>query len=256
MHFTVITLFPEIFTSFWENSIIRRALEEGHISASAVNIRDFAKDRHRTTDDRPYGGGCGMVIKPEPLAAAIRSVKENAPDAKTILMTPQGRKFDQSVAREMAGEKEIIFICGRYEGIDERICRNFTDGELSIGDYVLTGGEPAVMVVIDAVSRLIPGVLGCENSAENDSFSRGLLEHGHFTRPGIFEGESVPEVLLSGNHQQIERWRLEDSLIRTFLKRPDLLKTGKLHREEVRILKKWQDDIAKLIAFQEREAQS
>lgn len=248
MNFTVLTLFPEMFECFWENSIIRRALEQKFISASTVNIRDFATDRHRTVDDRPYGGGCGMVMKPEPLAAAIRSVKK--PDSRAVLLSPQGRRFDQSLAEDMAGEKELVFVCGRYEGIDDRICLDFIDDEISIGDYVLTGGELAVMVVIDAVTRLIPGVLGGDDSAEKDSFSDGLLEHGHFTRPGVFEGEGVPDVLLSGNHREIEQWRLENSLIRTFLKRPDLLKNREPDPRETEILKKWCAEIEGLIRKQ------
>ena len=249
MDFTVLTLFPEMFDSFRENSIIRRAAEQGIISIRQVNIRDFAKDRHRTVDDSPYGGGCGMVMKPEPLSAAIRSAKDAAPLSKTILMTPQGRCFDQNMARNLAGESSLIFVCGRYEGIDERVV-SLMDAEISIGDYVLTGGELAVMVIIDAVTRLLPGALGGADSAAMDSFSAALLEHAHYTRPVIFEGESVPEVLLSGHHQEIDKWRMENAVIRTFLKRPDLLKNRQLDIREIQILKKWCSEIESLIQTQ------
>ncbi len=251
MDFAVLTIFPEMFIPFWEHGIIRRAVEQDKISASAINIRDFAEGRHHVTDDRPYGGGCGMVLKPEPLARAIRDVKKRQPSSKTILMTPQGRVFNQNVACELASEDGLIFVCGRYEGVDERICQDFTDDEISIGDYVLTGGELAVMVIIDAVTRLIPGVLGGADSAEKDSFSEGLLEHAHYTRPQTFEGMAVPDVLLSGHHKEIERWRLETSLIRTFLKRPDLLKDrSPLSKQELKILEKWYFDIGKIIQAQ------
>lgn len=250
MIFTVLTIFPEMFPPFWENSIVRRAVESGKISVSAVNIRDYAEGRHKATDDRPYGGGCGMVMKPEPLAQSVKAVKEKSPGSKAILMTPQGRVFTQKTARDMAALDGIIFICGRYEGIDERICADYVDDELSIGDFVLTGGELAAMVVMDAVTRLIPGVLGGEDSAEKDSFSGGLLEHAHYTRPPVFEGTEVPSVLLSGNHKEIEQWRAESSLIRTFLKRPDLLKNRMLGKQEVRILRKWQQEIESIISTQ------
>lgn len=250
MDFAVLTIFPEMFTPFWENGIIRRAIERKYISASAVNIRDFTYDRHNTTDDRPYGGGCGMVMKPEPVADAIVAVKEKIPSAKTILMTPQGRPFNQDTAHLLSKEQGLIFLCGRYEGVDERVCQNYIDDEISIGDYVLTGGELAVMVMIDAITRLIPGTLGGEDSAQKDSFSTGFLEHAHYTRPRVFEGEAVPDVLLSGNHKEIEKWRLETSLIRTFLKRPDLLKNRCLSRSEKKILKKWCSEIEDIVQTQ------
>jgi len=250
MNFVVLTIFPEMSTPFWEHGIIRRAVESGKISGSAVNIRDFAADKHKSTDDTPYGGGCGMVMKPDPLSAAIRDAKANVPDARIIYLTPQGRTFTQSVAQELAQLPELMFVCGRYEGIDERICQNFIDDEISIGDAVLTGGELPAMVIMDAVTRLIPGVLGGEDSAEKDSFSNGLLEHAHYTRPGVFEGEEVPEVLLSGHHSRIDAWRLETSLIRTFLKRPDLLKNRQLSKKEVDILKNWRSEIEYIIHAQ------
>jgi tRNA (guanine37-N1)-methyltransferase len=202
---------------------------------------------HHVTDDRPYGGGSGMVMKPEPLAACIRAAQKTAPDARTILMTPQGRVFNQKTARELAGLKGLILVCGRYEGVDDRICHDLIAEELSIGDYVLTGGEIAAMAVIDAVTRLIPGVLGGEDSAERDSFSDGLLEHAHYTRPPVFEGSEVPGVLLSGHHGNIERWRLESSLMRTFVNRPDLLRGRPLTAEEAQVMRVWQARLGELL---------
>lgn len=248
--FIALTIFPEMFDSFWNYGIIGKGIEQNRISASTINIRDFAECKHRVTDDRPYGGGCGMVMKPESLAGAIRAAREKAPSAKTILLTPQGLVFNQNVACELASFEELILVCGRYEGIDERIRDDFIDYEISIGDYVLTGGETAAMVVIDAVARLIPGMLGCKDSAANDSFSNGLLEYAQYTRPRTFEGSEVPEVLLSGNHMEIEKWRLEASLIRTFLKRKDLLAKKPLSKNELEILKKWRQDIEEIIHAQ------
>jgi len=247
MNFIVLTIFPEMFHPFWEHGIIKRAIDRNKISASAINIRDFAQGRHRVTDDRPYGGGCGMVMKPEPLAGAIRAAKKKAPSSKTVLLTPQGRRFDQRVAHEFASSDGAVLVCGRYEGVDERICHDLIDDEISIGDYVLTGGELAAMVIIDAVTRLVPGALGGKESAEKDSFSDSILEHAHYTRPRTFEGMDVPEVLLSGNHKEIEKWRLETSLLRTVLKRRDLLNKRPLSRQEIEILKKWYLDIEKII---------
>ena len=250
MNFTVLSIFPEMFEPFRAHGIIRRAIERNKISVSTINIRDFAEGRHKITDDRPYGGGCGMVMKPEPLAGAIRSAQKKSPDSITIQLTPQGRVFNQKIAQQFALYDGLILVCGRYEGIDERICQNFIDDEISIGDYVLTGGELASMVLIDAVTRLIPGVLGGVDSAEKDSFSDDLLEHAQYTRPETFEGENVPAVLLSGHHKKIEEWKLETSLIRTFLKRKDLLTNRLLTKQEIEILKKWCLDIEKIIHSQ------
>ena len=247
MKFTVLTIFPEMFESFWAHGIIRRALDQKKISTTTINIRDFATDRHQMTDDRPFGGGNGMVMKPEPLVGAIRAAKKNKGTARTVLLTPQGRTFDQNMARELASISELILVCGRYEGVDERICHEFIDYEISIGDYVLTGGELAAMVVIEAVTRLIPGTLGGEDSADKDSFSDGLLEHAHYTRPRNFEGRDVPEVLLSGHHREIELWRTESSVMRTLLKRPDLLQNKQLSDQETEILRKWYRVIKELI---------
>ena len=247
MQILVLTLFPEMFDAFWSHGIMRKAVEQGQITAAALNIREFTSDRHHVTDDRPYGGGSGMVMKPEPLAAAIREAQERAPAARTVLMSPQGRVFNQAVAREMAALPGIILVCGRYEGVDDRLGGDLIADELSIGDYVLTGGEVAAMAVSDAVTRLIPGVLGGADSAERDSFSNGLLEHPHYTRPPVFEGAAVPEVLLTGHHRNIDRWRLEASLLRTFVNRPDLLRERPLSAEEADILQRWQADLSKLL---------
>jgi tRNA (guanine37-N1)-methyltransferase len=253
MFFTVLTIFPEMFDSLWNHGIIRRAIEQKKIATSAVNIRNYAEDRHHITDDRPYGGGSGMVMKPEPLAAAIRGVSRNLPGSKTVLLTPQGRVFTQKLGRELSSFDGLVLVCGRYEGVDERICHDLIDYEISIGDYVLTGGELAAMVIIDAVTRLIPGALGAEDAAEKDSFADDLLEHAHYTRPANFEGHEVPGVLLSGHHQKIEKWRLESSVMRTLLKRPDLLQKKRLNRWEYETLKKWNCEIEKILKFHQRE---
>ena len=247
MNFTVLTLFPEMFSLLDVGGIIKRSLESKLISIDPIDIRDFAIDVHRTVDDRPYGGGCGMVMKPEPLAAAIHQAKEKQPQASVILLTPQGRLFDHQMAQHMAGLSSLILICGRYEGIDERICQDLVDDEISIGDYVLSGGELAAMVVIEAVGRLIPGALGNEESAQEDSFSSGLIKHPQYTRPRDFQQSQVPEVLLSGNHEAIRKWRRQTSIIRTFLKRPDLLSDLPLSLEDVEFLKKLKRDMERLI---------
>ena len=249
MKFAVLTIFPEMFDPFWDHGIIRRAIEQKKIFASTLNIRDFAEDKHQVTDDRPYGGGSGMVMKPEPLAAAIRAASRQIPAARKILLTPQGRVFNQVVANELAAFEGLVLVCGRYEGVDERIGHDLIDDEISIGDYVLTGGELAAMVVIDAVTRQIPGTLGGEDAAEKDSFSNGLLEHAHYTRPQVFEGEEVPEILLSGHHQEIENWRLESAMLRTLVKRPDLLQNRRLNKKETEILQKWSRHLDEILKF-------
>ncbi len=253
MKFVVLTIFPEMFDPFWAHGIIRKAIEEKKILTSTINIRDYARDRHQVTDDRPYGGGSGMVMKPEPLAGAIRAAAQTVPEAKTVLLTPQGQVFDQRMAQELASWDGLVLVCGRYEGVDERVCHDLVDYEISIGDYVLTGGELAAMIVIDAATRLIPGVLGGDQAAEKDSFSDGLLEHAHYTRPRIFEGREVPEVLLSGHHREIEKWRLESSLMRTLLKRSELLQKKALDRQEIEILNKWQRAIKKILDYSRQE---
>ncbi|AET70091.1 tRNA (guanine-N1)-methyltransferase [Desulfosporosinus orientis DSM 765] len=221
MKITVLTLFPEMFVPLQE-SILKRAQAAGHLEVKLVNFRDYALSKHKNVDDVPYGGGAGMLLKPEPIYAAMRDLPLAQRKRKVILISPQGQVFRQEKAKEWSAEEELVFICGHYEGFDERI-RNLADEEASLGDYVLTGGELAAMVMIDAVARLIPGVLGEEASAEEDSHSIGLLEYPQYTRPADFEGHKVPEVLLSGHHAQIKRWRRKESLRRTFLRRPDLV---------------------------------
>ncbi len=248
MDFTVLTIFPEMVEAYFSEGMIRKAVDAEIVSAAAINIRDFANGKHRITDDKLYGGGCGMVMKPEPLAGAITAAKRKTPESRVVYLTPQGRPFDQAVAQELSEAEGLIFVCGRYEGIDERICQQYIDDEISIGDYVLTGGELAAMVVVDAVVRLIPGVLGGEDSAEKETFSKGLVEHAQYTRPPSFNDLDVPAVLLSGNHAAIEQWRLETSLIRTFLKRPDLLEDRDFRKEEKKILREWCQKIEKIIA--------
>jgi tRNA (guanine37-N1)-methyltransferase len=230
-NFTIVTLFPAMFESPLNHSILKKAQEKGLISIGLVDPRDYATDRHRTTDDYPYGGGQGMVMKPEPLVAAIENVKSKMPRSKVILLSPQGRVFNQAVAAELANEEELVLVCGRYEGIDQRV-KGFVDDEISIGDYTISGGEPAATVVIDAVSRLIPGVLGNAKSAGDESFSNGLLEYPQYTRPEEFRGMKVPEALLSGDHGRIGQWRREMSLQQTAKRRPDLIGRVELTREE------------------------
>ncbi len=244
MHFSVLTLFPEMFSALQVGGIVKRSVESRLISIETIDIRDFATDRHRTVDDRPYGGGCGMVMKPEPLAEAIRHAKGKYPGGRTVLLSPRGRLFDHGLARGLAaGRSELILVCGRYEGIDERICEQLIDEELSVGDYVLTGGELAAMVIIDAVTRLIPGTLGNECSAQEDSFSTGLLEHPQYTRPRSFGGAEVPEILLSGNHDLIRKWRRQASIIQTLLKRFDLLEDVLFTSEDLEFLEKLRQNI-------------
>lgn len=245
------TLFPEFLDAFWNTGVIRRAVANGLISGENINIRDFACDKHKTCDDRPYGGGCGMVMKPEPLAAALKDIKARMSGSQiTLLMSPQGKPFDQRMAKELAGINSLIIVCGRYEGIDERFVTEYVDEEISIGDYVLSGGEIGAMAVIDSVSRLIPGVLGGGmESAELDSFATGLIEHAHYTRPEIFEGLRVPDVLMSGNHKEIDKWRLESSIKRTFLKRPDLFDKRTFTTEEIKVLKKWREELDRLVSI-------
>jgi tRNA (guanine37-N1)-methyltransferase len=247
MNYTVLTLFPEMFSLLNMGGILKRSVEKRLVSIETMDIRDFAAGRHRTADDRPFGGGAGMVMKPEPLAGAIGEAKKSQPEALVVLLTPQGRLFDDGMARYLAGFSSLILVCGRYEGVDERVCQDMVDQDLSIGNYVLTGGELAAMVVIDAVSRLIPGALGNEQSAREDSFSTGLIKYPQYTRPRIFENSRVPQVLMSGDHEAIRQWRRRASIVRTFLKRPDLLSDVPLTDEDVGFLKTLQRDIKALI---------
>ncbi|NLW16872.1 MAG: tRNA (guanosine(37)-N1)-methyltransferase TrmD [Firmicutes bacterium] len=223
MRIDILTLFPEFFTSIFTTSILHRAIAKELVALNTVDIRDFALDKHRTVDDYPYGGGAGMVMKPEPIARAIRATKQPNSDARVIYMSPQGQVFNQQKARELAAYPQLVVLCGHYEGVDERVIQRYVDEEISIGDFVLTGGELPAAVLVDAVVRLLPGVLGSPESAAQDSFSDGLLEHPHYTRPYEFEGLPVPEVLLSGHHGKIATWRRQESLRRTWERRPDLL---------------------------------
>ncbi len=223
MRFDILTLFPDMFGGPFGESIIRRGQDKGLIQIVLHQIRDYTVDRHRTVDDAPYGGGAGMLMKPEPLAAAIEAVKKLNTDAPVLLTTPRGNPLTQKLAQELSLSPGLIIICGRYEGIDERIHQHYVDHEISIGDYVLSGGELAAMVLVDTVTRLVPGVLGSDESAATDSFSDGLLEYPQYTRPPEFNGLAVPAPLLSGNHAEITRWRREQSLKRTAERRPDLL---------------------------------
>ena len=231
VNFTVITLFPQMFASLLGHSILKKAQDKGLISVHMVDPRSYTTDRHHVTDDYPYGGGQGMVMKPEPLVAAIEDIRSKSPQARVILLSPQGQVFDQRHAARLAQEKDLVLICGRYEGVDERV-KSFVDEELSVGDYTLSGGEPAANVVIDAVARLIPGVLGNDSSAADESFVNGLLEYPQYTRPEDFRGMKVPEVLLSGDHERVKRWRREMSLKLTRERRPDLLEKSSVAGEK------------------------
>ncbi len=221
----IITIFPAMVKGFVEESILKRAAAMGRVLLNVVDLRDFTTDKHRTTDDRAYGGGPGMVMKPEPLFAAVESLRTRA--TRVMLMTPQGRRFNQSVARELSGEQHLIFLCCHYEGVDERVRVALATDELSIGDYILTNGTLAAVVVVDAVTRLLPGVLGGEGALQEESFSQGLLEYPQYTRPAEFRGMMVPEVLRSGNHQAVAQWRSERSKERTRERRPDLMNEGR-----------------------------
>ncbi|HDO25899.1 MAG TPA: tRNA (guanosine(37)-N1)-methyltransferase TrmD [Nitrospirae bacterium] len=233
----VLTLFPDIITAYLKESILKRAQKKKLLEVKTYNIRDFEPGKHKSVDDYPFGGGAGMVIKPEPLFKAIDFIKKDGEPRKIILLSPQGEPFDQSVAEEFSREKKrLVFICGRYEGIDERVRAVLVDEEVSIGDYVMTGGELAALVIIDASVRLIKGALGDERSAEEDSFSRGLLDYPHYTRPREFRGFSVPDVLLSGNHKEILRWRRKEALRKTLEKRPDLIEKIHLTDEDKEII--------------------
>lgn len=239
MRFDVLTLFPEMFEGFLSSSIIKRAIEQGLVEASIVNFREYSTDKHRTVDDTPYGGGGGMVLKPEPLFRAVEALTEGTEARPPVLMmSPQGTPFSQKKAEELSRCSRLILLCGHYEGFDERIRQHLVDEEISIGDYVLTGGELPAMVLMDSVARLVPGVLGNTGSAEEDSFSTGLLEYPQYTRPADFRGWKVPDVLLSGHHAAIERWRRQQSLERTYKRRPDLLESAPLTAEERAWLKR------------------
>ena len=220
MIFNVLTLFPEMFEGFLKSSIIGRSIENNLLNVNLINIRDFSKNKHKSVDDAPYGGGPGMVMTPQPLRDAIQSLDKAS---HIVFLTPKGKPLDQKKVIDLSGEEDITLICGHYEGIDQRIIDTYVDEEISIGDYVLTGGELGAMVVVDSVTRLLPGVLGDEDSYKEDSHYNGLLDHPHYTRPQNFDGMTVPKILLSGHHEKIEQWRLEQSILNTYKKRSDLI---------------------------------
>ena len=242
MEFDVFTLLPEVFFPYLNSSILERARQRSLIEVRVHNIRDWASTKHHVTDDEPYGGGGGMVMKVEPVFAAVESVLGPKTNIPVILLTPQGRVFNQKIAQELVQQPRLALICGRYEGVDERIRQHLVTDEISIGDYVLTGGELPALILIDAISRLISGVLGDPDGAMNDSHSSGLLEYPHYTRPPEFRGWGVPEILLSGDHAKIEKWRREQSLRRTLRRRPDLLENARLSESDLKNLKKIQDE--------------
>lgn len=237
MKIHVLSLFPPMFEGVFGNSILKKAQEKGAVEISITDIREFSDNKHKQVDDYPYGGGAGMVLKPEPMFNAVEAITEGR-KPRVILMCPQGERFTQKKAEELAKEEELVFLCGHYEGYDERIREHLVTDEISIGDFVLTGGELAAMTVIDSVVRLLPGVLGQQESHIQDSFSTGLLEHPHYTRPADFRGMKVPDVLLSGNHAKIDEWRMEQSLKRTLERRPDLLETYELTPQQEKLLEK------------------
>ncbi len=238
MRIDILTLFPQMFAEPFNSGIFQRAAENGLVEVNTLNIRDFTHDKHHVADDYPYGGGAGMVMKPDPVFEAVESIRqdididEEGEEPPVILLTPQGRPFTQAVAQELSQHRHIILVCGHYEGIDERVHEYLATDEISIGDYVLSGGEPAAIVVTDAIVRLLPGVLGSEDSAKDDSHSNGLLEYPQYTRPSQFREWQVPEILLSGNHGQIAEWRRRQSVMRTLKRRPELLQNADLSDDE------------------------
>lgn len=236
MKIDILTLFPSMLEEVFSYSIIGRAIKNKLIELNYINIRDFSEDKHRRVDDYPFGGGPGMVMKPEPIYKAIESVKKA--NSRVIYLTPKGKVYNQSLAKELSKEQHLILLCGHYEGIDNRIVENYIDDEISIGDYVLTGGEISAMVIVDTVARLIPGVLSGKESYEEESHYNGLLEYPQYTRPRVFRGHKVPEVLLSGNHKKIKEWRMYQSLKLTYLRRPDLIDKIELSEEQIKMLKK------------------
>ncbi len=237
MDIAVVTLFPEMFGAISDYGVTGRAIQKGVLGLQCINPREFTEDRHQTVDDRPYGGGPGMVMMPEPLSRALQDARSRiAKPAKTVYLSPQGRPLDQAGLAELASSEALILLAGRYEGVDERLIEREIDEEWSIGDYVISGGELAAMVMIDGISRLLPGVLGHQQSAEQDSFAQGLLDCPHYTRPEVYEGDVVPDVLLSGNHGAIRRWRLKQALGRTYTRRPELLESRALSDEEKTLL--------------------
>ena len=242
MKIDIITIFPEMFKGPLDISLIKRAKERGIVEIDIHNLRDYTDDKHRSVDDYPYGGGAGMVMKPEPIFKAVRALKKEG--SEVILLTPQGEVYNQKIAEELSKKAHLIFICGRYEGVDERV-RNIVTREISIGDYILSGGELPALVIIDSVIRLLPGVVGDPGSLKEESFQGGLLEYPQYTHPRNFEGMEVPEVLLSGNHEKIRRWRRKEALRRTLLRRPDLLEKANLTEEDYILLKEIEEELRK-----------
>ncbi|MFA9557439.1 tRNA (guanosine(37)-N1)-methyltransferase TrmD [Evansella sp. AB-rgal1] len=247
MKISVLTLFPEMFTGVFHNSILKQAQEKGLVQYDVINFREYTKDKHNRVDDYPYGGGGGMVLTPQPIFDAVQATREHLEagsysSPRVVLLCPQGERYSQKKAEELAKEEHIILICGHYEGYDERIRQHLVTDEISIGDYVLTGGEIGAMVIADSVTRLLPGALGNETSSITDSYSTGLLEYPHYTRPAKFLDYEVPEVLLSGHHQRIDQWRRQQSLQRTFERRPDLLEQMKLTQEDEIFLKQLREN--------------
>lgn len=243
MKFDIVTIFPKMISSGLTEGVVSRGIQRGLVDVSVHDLRDYTIDRHRTVDDAPYGGGPGMVMKVEPLGLAVRAIamERGQPDL-VILLSPQGRRYSQAEAERLRHLNHIVLLCGRYEGVDDRVRDVVATEELSIGDYVLSGGETAALIVIDSVSRLVPGVVGDPESVEHDSFSRGLLDHPHYTRPANFEGLGVPEVLLSGHHAEVSKWRKRAALVRTLERRPDLLTTAMLDDEEQSLLNQIQKE--------------
>ena len=238
MQFDILTIFPELFRSPLDEGILRRAQLSGKIRVNLHNIRDYATDKHKMTDDRPFGGGEGMVMKPEPLVAALDKVQAEGEAGRVILLSPRGRQYSQKTAERLACSPKLVLVCGRYEGVDERVSRCCIDEEISIGDYILTGGELGALIIVDSVTRLLPGVLGSEDSAKNDTFSRGLLKHPQYTRPRVFRDMDIPEVLLSGDHAEIEKYRFVESVRETLARRPELLANVEFTAAEQKLLKK------------------
>jgi len=237
MRCEVITIFPSVFDAYLSESILKRAVERGIVELRIHQLRDYTTDKHRTVDDYPYGGGPGMVMKPEPFFSAVRSVQADGIETLTIMMSPQGEPFNQEMASELSGEeRRLLFLCGRYEAVDERVRDSLVDREVSIGDYVLTGGELPALVIIDSIVRLLPGAVGDSSSVKEESFSWGILDYPHYTRPPEFEGMRVPDVLLSGNHKEILIWRRKEALRRTLLRRPELIGRTLLTDEDHRLL--------------------
>jgi tRNA (guanine37-N1)-methyltransferase len=237
----VLTLFPEIIKTYISQGVLKKAVEDGLVKVRIHNLRDFSKERYKTVDDYPYGGGSGMVMKPEPIFEAVDYIKSDGEERLVILLTPQGKVFNQKMARELSRQKALAFICGRYEAIDERV-RTIVNEEISIGDYVLTGGELPALVIIDAVLRLLPGVLGNYDSLKEESFEWDILDYPHYTRPREFRGLKVPEVLLSGNHEAVRRWRRKEALRRTLERRPDLLEKAVLSEEDLILIKEIKEE--------------